>query len=125
MVHSATKWIGGHGTSIGGVVIDAGNFDWASGKFRSFTEPSEGYHGLKFAETFGAAAFAAKARLDVLRDVGATLTPNNAFLLLQGSESSVRIATELTVETLSLRVERHNQNALALARWLQDQPHVS
>jgi O-acetylhomoserine/O-acetylserine sulfhydrylase len=101
VVHSATKWIGGHGTSIGGVVIDAGNFDWAaSGRFRSFTAPSEGYHGLKFAETFGAGAFAAKARLDVLRvsvsgverfkcssqDVGATLSPNNAFLLLQGSK---------------------------------------
>lgn len=67
VVHSATKWIGGHGTSIGGVVIDGGNFDWASGRFRGFTEPSEGYHGFKFAETFGKAAFAAKARLDVLR----------------------------------------------------------
>ncbi|KAI0791404.1 O-acetylhomoserine ami [Abortiporus biennis] len=114
VVHSATKWIGGHGTTIAGVIIDAGKFDWAaSGKFPSFTEPSEGYHGLKFSETFGKIAFIIKARVEVLRDLGSTLNPFAAFLLLQG------------LETLSLRAERHSENALALAQWLEQHPKVS
>jgi O-acetylhomoserine/O-acetylserine sulfhydrylase-like pyridoxal-dependent enzyme len=103
-VHSATKWIGGHGTTIGGVVVDSGKFDWAkSGKFPGFTEPSEGYHGLKFSDTFGPIAFAIKLRVEILRDLGSTLNPFAAFLLLQG------------LETLSLRVQRHCDNALQLA----------
>ncbi|KZT67502.1 putative O-acetylhomoserine-lyase [Daedalea quercina L-15889] len=114
VVHSATKWIGGHGTTIAGVVIDSGKFDWVrSGKFPTFTEPSEGYHGLKFSETFGPIAFAIKCRVEVLRDLGAALNPFGAFLLLQG------------LETLSLRAERHSQNALALAQWLEQHPKVS
>ncbi|GAA6001892.1 hypothetical protein JCM10207_002367 [Rhodosporidiobolus poonsookiae] len=114
VVHSATKWIGGHGTTIGGVVVDSGKFDWAaSGRFPDFTEPSEGYHGLKFSETFGPLAFAVKLRVEVLRDLGASLSPNSAFFLLQG------------LETLSLRVERHTQNALALAKWLEAHPSVA
>lgn len=128
VVHSATKWIGGHGTTIGvslsslflvyllmtntildlqGVVIDSGKFDWArSGRFPEFTEPSEGYHGLKFSETFGAVAFAAKLRVEVLRDLGSALNPFAAFLLIQG------------LETLSLRVQRHSDNALILAQYV-------
>jgi len=119
VVASATKWIGGHGTSIGGIIIDSGNFDWRNGKFPGFTEPSAGYHGLVFADTFGPdgpfgnIAFAIRARVEGLRDLGACLSPFNAFLLLQG------------VETLSLRVQRHVDNALELAQWLQDQPQVS
>lgn len=119
IVASATKWIGGHGTSIGGIIVDSGNFDWRSGKFPGFTEPSAGYHGLVFGETFGPdgpfgnIAFAIRARVEGLRDLGACLSPFNAFLLLQG------------VETLSLRVQRHVDNALELATWLQDQPNVS
>jgi len=119
VVASATKWIGGHGTSIGGIIVDSGKFDWANGRFPAFTEPSPGYHGLKFAETFGPdgpfgnIAFAIRARVEGLRDVGAALSPFNAFLLLQG------------VETLSLRVQRHVDNALELARWLENQPTVS
>jgi len=112
VVHSATKWIGGHGTTIGGVIIDAGTFDWTSGRFPSFTEPSEGYHGMQFAKTFGAAAFAFKVRVEILRDLGACQNPFGAFLLLQG------------LETLSLRAERHNSNALALAEYLQSHPKV-
>ncbi|GMQ98591.1 MAG: O-acetylhomoserine aminocarboxypropyltransferase/cysteine synthase [Acidimicrobiia bacterium] len=118
VVASATKWIGGHGTSIGGIIVDSGKFDWANGRFPAFTEPSPGYHGLKFAETFGPdgpfgnIAFAIRARVEGLRDIGAALSPFNAFLLLQG------------VETLSLRVQRHADNALALARWLEKQPTV-
>ena len=118
VVASATKWIGGHGTSIGGVIVDSGNFDWSNGRFPTFTEPSPGYHGLRFAETFGPEgpfgniAFAIRARVEGLRDVGACLSPFNAFLLLQG------------VETLSLRVQRHADNALELAKWLQSQPTV-
>ncbi|MFA9566511.1 MAG: aminotransferase class V-fold PLP-dependent enzyme, partial [Acidimicrobiales bacterium] len=98
VVASATKWIGGHGTSIGGIIVDSGNFDWSNGRFPTFTEPSPGYHGLRFAETFGPdgpfgnIAFAIRARVEGLRDIGACLSPFNAFLLLQG------------VETLSLRV---------------------
>jgi O-acetylhomoserine/O-acetylserine sulfhydrylase len=118
VVESATKWIGGHGTSIGGVIVDAGNFNWANGKFPQFTEPSEGYHGLKFWDIFGApgpfgnVAFAIRARVEGLRDYGSTISPFNAFLLLQG------------LETLSLRVQRHVDNALALAEWLSGHPKV-
>jgi len=113
VVQSATKWIGGHGTSIGGVIVDAGNFNWANGKFPMFTEPSEGYHGLKFWEVFGAdgpfgnIAFIIRARVEGLRDYGNALSPFNSFLLIQG------------LETLSLRLDRITENALALAKWLQ------
>ncbi len=115
---SATKWIGGHGTSIGGVIVDAGKFNWGNGKFPVFTEPSPGYHGLRFWDTFGAQspfgniAFIVRARVEGLRDLGPCLSPFNAFLLLQG------------LETLSLRVERHCSNAAALARWLSAHPAV-
>ena len=121
VVASATKWIGGHGNSIGGVIIDSGRFNWGNGKFPEFTEPSEGYHGLKFWETFGFdnplglpnVAFAIRARVEGLRDFGPALSPFNSFLLLQG------------LETLSLRVERTVSNALNLARWLEQHPMVS
>ncbi|MCX6136806.1 MAG: O-acetylhomoserine aminocarboxypropyltransferase/cysteine synthase [Ignavibacteriales bacterium] len=119
VVHSATKWIGGHGTSIGGVVIDSGKFNWGNGKFPIFTEPSPGYHGLKFWEIFGDKgpfgniAFAIRARVEQLRDLGPCISPFNSFLLLQG------------LETLSLRGERHSANALALARWLKSHPAVA
>ncbi|CAE6449153.1 unnamed protein product [Rhizoctonia solani] len=114
VVHSATKWIGGHGTTIAGVVVDSGKFDWvASGRFPGFTEPSEGYHGMKFSEKFGSVAFAVKLRVEILRDVGAALNPFGAFLLLQG------------IETLSLRAQRHADNAIALAEWLDQHPAVS
>ena len=120
VVESATKWIGGHGTSVGGVIIDGGNYNWGNGKFPQFTEPSEGYHGLKFWEVFGEGnplglpniAFAIRARVEGLRDFGPALAPFNSFLLLQG------------LETLSLRVERTVQNALAIAEWLEQQPEV-
>ncbi|KIP04426.1 hypothetical protein PHLGIDRAFT_25617 [Phlebiopsis gigantea 11061_1 CR5-6] len=114
VVHSATKWIGGHGTTIAGAIVDSGKFDWTrSGKFPSFTSPSEGYHGLNFSETFGSIAFIIKARVEVLRDLGATMNPFASFLLLQG------------LETLSLRAERHSQNALALARFLEQHEKVA
>jgi O-acetylhomoserine/O-acetylserine sulfhydrylase len=119
VVESATKWIGGHGTSIGGVIVDAGNFNWANGKFPQFTEPSEGYHGLKFWDVFGAngpfgnIAFIIRARVEGLRDYGSSLSPFNAFLLIQG------------LETLSLRVQRQVDNALEIAKWLQKLPQVS
>ncbi|TCO10904.1 O-acetylhomoserine aminocarboxypropyltransferase/cysteine synthase family protein [Natronoflexus pectinivorans] len=112
VVESATKWIGGHGTSIGGVIVDGGNFDWGNGKFPMFTEPSEGYHGMKFRETFGNIAFIIRARVEGLRDYGPALSPFNAFMLIQG------------LETLSLRVERHVQNAMHLALWLENHPQV-
>jgi len=120
VVESATKWIGGHGTSIGGIIVDGGNFNWANGKFPQFTEPSEGYHGLKFWDVFGEnnplglpnVAFIIRARVEGLRDYGTSLSPFNAFLLLQG------------LETLSLRVQRSADNALALAQWLQEQEEV-
>jgi O-acetylhomoserine (thiol)-lyase len=120
VVESATKWIGGHGTVIGGVIVDAGNYNWGNGKFPQFTEPSEGYHGLKFWEVFGEGnplglpniAFAIRARVEGLRDFGASQAPFNSFLLLQG------------LETLSLRVQRHSDNALALAQWLEKHPQV-
>ncbi|KAI6127105.1 Cys/Met metabolism PLP-dependent enzyme-domain-containing protein [Pisolithus sp. B1] len=114
VVHSATKWIGGHGTTIAGVVIDSGKFDWTcSGKFSSITGPSESYHGLVFTERFGSSAFAAKLRADLLRDLGPALNPFGAFLIIQG------------LETLSLRAQRHSDNALALAIWLSNHPKVS
>ncbi|KAG6067389.1 hypothetical protein E4U32_003841 [Claviceps aff. humidiphila group G2b] len=115
VVHSATKWIGGHGTTIGGVIIDSGKFDWAKNakRFPQFFEPSAGYHGLKFHETFGNLAYIICARVEVLRDLGATLNPFAAQQLLLG------------IETLSLRAERHAQNALALAKYLERSPYVS
>jgi O-acetylhomoserine (thiol)-lyase len=118
VVASATKWIGGHGTSIGGVIVDSGNFDWGNGKFPIFTEPSPGYHGLNFNEVFGKGsqfgniAFIIRARVEGLRDLGPALSPFNSFLFLQG------------LETLSLRIERHCQNALTLANWLKSHPAV-
>jgi O-acetylhomoserine (thiol)-lyase len=120
VVAAATKWIGGHGTSIGGVIVDGGNYNWGNGKFPQFSEPSEGYHGLNFWETFGEGnplglpniAFAIRARVEGLRDFGPALSPFNSFLFLQG------------VETLSLRVERTVENALALAQWLEQHPNV-
>lgn len=113
VVASTTKWIGGHGTSIGGVVVDGGSFDWGSGRFPGFTEPSPGYHGLRFHQKFGSLAFIVRARVEGLRDLGPCLSPFNAFLLLQG------------LETLSLRVQRHMDNALELARWLQEHLQVA
>ncbi|BDG08437.1 O-acetylhomoserine aminocarboxypropyltransferase/cysteine synthase family protein [Anaeromyxobacter paludicola] len=120
VVESATKWIGGHGTSIGGVIVDSGRFDWAaSGRFPVFTEPSPGYHGLVFNDVFGPKGpfgniqFIIRARVEGLRDLGPALSPFNAFLLLQG------------LETLSLRVQRHVDNTLALAKWLERHPQVS
>ena len=112
VVESATKWIGGHGTSIGGVIIDGGTYDWGNGKFPEITEPSDSYHGLKFHETFGELAFLVKARAEILRDIGAPLSPFNAFLLIQG------------LETLSLRLERHVENAQKLAEYLYKHPKV-
>lgn len=120
VVNSTTKWIGGHGTTIGGVIIDGGNYNWGNGKFPQFTEPSEGYHGLKFWEVFGEGnplglpniAFAIRARVEGLRDFGPSQSPFNSFLTLQG------------LETLSLRVQRHVDNALALAKWLEADERV-
>jgi O-acetylhomoserine/O-acetylserine sulfhydrylase len=118
VVESATKWIGGHGTSIGGVIVDAGNFNWGNGKFPQFTEPSEGYHGLKFWDVFGTPgpfgniAFIIRARVEGLRDYGAVISPFNSFLLILG------------LETLSLRVQKHVDNALELAQWLSKHPKV-
>ena len=113
VVHSATKFIGGHGTSIGGVIVDGGNFDWeASGKFDSLTKPNPSYHGISFTQACGAAAFVTKVRASLLRDTGATVSPFNAFLVLQG------------LETLSLRVERHSYNALKVVEYLNNHPQV-
>ena len=118
VVESATKWIGGHGTSIGGVIVDGGNFNWGNGKYPRFTEPSEGYHGLKFWDVFGTdgpfgnIAFIIRARVEGLRDFGPAISPFNSFQLIQG------------LETLSLRVERHIQNTNALALWLEKHPKV-
>lgn len=118
VVESATKWIGGHGTSLGGVIVDSGKFNWGNGKFPSFTEPSESYHGLVFWDVFGAnsqfgnIAFNIRARVEGLRDWGNTISPFNSFLLVQG------------LETLSLRLERHVENTLALAEWLEQHPKV-
>jgi O-acetylhomoserine/O-acetylserine sulfhydrylase len=119
VVESATKWIGGHGTSMGGIIIDSGKFNWANGKFPMFTEPSEGYHGIKFWTEFGAdapsgnIAFIMKARVEGLRDYGSTISPFNSFMLLQG------------LETLSLRIQRHVENALELAQWLSRHPKIA
>jgi O-acetylhomoserine (thiol)-lyase len=119
VVESATKWIGGHGTSVGGIVVDAGNFDWGNGKFPLFTDPAPGYHGLNFWEVFGSngpfgnIAFAIRARVEGLRDFGQAISPFNSFLLIQG------------LETLSLRVERHAENALKLAKWLKSNSNVA
>lgn len=120
VVESATKWIGGHGTSIGGVIVDGGNYNWGNGKFPQFNEPSEGYHGLKFWDVFGEGnplglpniAFAIRARVEGLRDFGPAISPFNSFLLIQG------------LETLSLRLERHIQNTQALAEWLETHSSV-
>ncbi len=113
VLHSATKFIGGHGTSIGGVIVDSGRFPWNRGAFPQLLEPSKGYHGIRFYETFGDFAFIMKARVEGLRDFGPALSPFNAFLFLQG------------LETLGLRMERHTQNALAAARFLAEHPAVS
>lgn len=115
VVHSATKWIGGHGTTIGGVIVDSGKFDWGKNakRFPQFNDPSEGYHGLKFYDTFGPITFIIRARVEILRDYGAALNPFAAQQLLIG------------IETLSLRAERHAYNALKLARWLESNPNVS
>ena len=112
VTHSATKWIGGHGNSIAGIVVDAGNFNWACGRFPQFTQPAAAYKGLSFSEYFGNKAFAVRARSEMLRDYGCCLSPFNAFLLLTG------------VETLSLRAQRVCDNALALAKWLENHPKV-
>jgi O-acetylhomoserine (thiol)-lyase len=113
VVESATKYIGGHGTSIGGVIVDSGKFDWkASGRFRDFVEPDPSYHGLSYVEAFGPIAFIIKARVQGLRDIGGALSPFNSFLFLQG------------LETLHLRMERHSQNAMAVARHLSNHPGV-
>ncbi len=113
VVHSATKFIGGHGTSIGGVIVDSGKFDWNNGKFPQITEPSPGYHGLKFSETFGELAFIIKTRVEGLRDLGPCVSPFNAFLFLQG------------LETLGMRMDRHCSNALAAAQHLEKHPAVT
>ncbi len=118
VVHSATKWIGGHGTSMGGIIIDGGNYNWGNGKYPEFSEPSEGYHGLNFWDTFGDKspfgniAFAIRCRVEGLRDFGPAISPFNSFMMLQG------------LETLSLRSERINYNALEIAKWLEAHPKV-
>ncbi len=112
VIHSATKFIGGHGTSIGGVIVDSGKFDWTNGKFPAFTEPDPSYHGLRFVEALGPLAYIIKARVQLLRDIGPALSPFNAFLFLQG------------LETLPLRMERHSQNAQRIAEFLEGHPSV-
>ncbi|MDC0380531.1 O-acetylhomoserine aminocarboxypropyltransferase/cysteine synthase [Flavobacteriaceae bacterium] len=113
VIHSLTKYINGNGTALGGVIIDAGTFDWANGKFPEFTEPSPGYHGLVYSEALEAAAFIAKIRIEGLRDYGAALSPFNAFQIIQG------------LETLEIRIKKHSENALALAKWLHQQEQVT
>jgi len=113
VIHSLTKYINGNGTALGGVIIDAGTFDWSNGKFPEFTEPSPGYHGLVYSEALEAAAFIAKVRIEGLRDYGGALSPFNAFQIIQG------------LETLELRIKKHSENALELAKWLQSQPEVT
>jgi O-acetylhomoserine (thiol)-lyase len=113
VIHSATKYIGGHGTTIGGVIVDSGRFDWANGRFPEFTQPDASYHGLVYTQAFGNLAFILKARVQGLRDIGASQSPFNSFLLLQG------------LETLPLRMERHSQNALAVARYLSEHSKVA
>lgn len=113
VIHSATKFIGGHGTSIGGVLVDSGKFDWTTGKFPGLTDPDPSYHGLRYTEAFGPAAYILKARTQLLRDLGSSLSPFNSFLFLQG------------LETLSLRMERHSSSALKVAQFLESHPKVS
>ncbi len=113
VIHSLTKYINGNGTALGGIIIDAGTFDWANGKFPEFTEPSPGYHGLVYSEALEAAAFIAKVRIEGLRDYGGALSPFNAFQIIQG------------LETLELRIKKHSENALELAQWLEEQPQVN
>ena len=113
VVHSVTKWIGGHGTSIGGAIVESGKFPWDSGKFPGMTEPSKGYHGIRFYETFGDFGFITKARMETLRTLGPTMSPMSAFLFLQG------------LETLPLRMDRHCSNTLAVANFLNNHPFVS
>ena len=113
VIHSLTKYINGNGTALGGVIIDAGTFDWSNGKFPEFTELSPGYHGLVYSEALEAAAFIAKVRIEGLRDYGGALSPFNAFQIIQG------------LETLELRIKKHSENALELAKWLQSQPEVT
>jgi len=113
VIHSLTKFIGGQGTSLGGVVVDAGTFDWTSGKFPEFTEPSKGYHGLKYSEALGEIAFIVKLRIEGLRDFGGSLSPYNAFQLIQG------------LETLEVRIQQHSKNALELAKWLETRDEVA
>jgi len=112
VVHSATKFIGGHGTAIGGVIVDSGKFDWTNGRFPSFTEPDPSYHGLRYVEALGSLAYIIKARVQLLRDIGPAIAPLNSFLFLQG------------LETLPLRMERHSQNALHIAEFLEGHPSV-
>ena len=113
VIHSLTKYINGNGTALGGVIIDAGTFDWTNGKFPEFTEPSPGYHGLVYSEALETAAFIAKVRIEGLRDYGGALSPFNSFQIIQG------------LETLELRIKKHSENALQLAKWLQEQPEVT
>lgn len=113
VVHSATKFIGGHGTSIGGIIIDSGKFDWTNGKFPGLVEPDPSYHGISYTEALGELAYITKARVQLLRDLGAAISPFNVFLLLQG------------LETLHLRMERHSENALKLAQWLKGHEQVT
>ena len=113
VIHSLTKYIGGQGNSLGGAIIDAGTFDWSNGKFPEFTEPSAGYHGLKYYETLGAASYTFKLILEGLRDFGGALSPTNAFNIIQG------------LETLSVRIKQHSQNALEIAKWLEQQDEVA
>lgn len=113
VIHSLTKYITGNGTSLGGAIIDAGTFDWSNGKFSEFTEPSAGYHGLKYYEVLGAISFIAKVRIEGLRDFGAALSPFNAFQTIQG------------LETLEIRIKKHSENALELSKWLQTQSEVA
>ena len=112
-MHSATKFIGGHGTCIGGIIVDGGTFHWDNGTFPEMVEPSPGYHGMRYWETFGNFTFIMKARVEMMRDLGACLSPFNAFLFLQG------------LETLSLRMDRHVQNTMAIAKWLHEHRFVS
>ncbi|MBC3758020.1 O-acetylhomoserine aminocarboxypropyltransferase/cysteine synthase [Hyunsoonleella sp. SJ7] len=113
VIHSLTKYIGGQGTSLGGAIIDAGTFNWANGKFPEFTEPSAGYHGLKYHETLGAASYTFKLILEGLRDFGGAMSPTNAFNIIQG------------LETLPVRIKKHSENALEIAKWLEAQPEVA
>ncbi len=112
VIHSLTKYISGQGTSLGGVIVDAGNFDWSNGKFPEFTEPSAGYHGLIYHEALGAASYTFKLILEGLRDFGGALSPTNAFNIIQG------------LETLEVRIRKHSENALELAKWLEEQDEV-